>query len=154
MWKTCCYGLVTRESLDTCVTKEQAVAFVHECTAKPFKRSICVDDRSIGMIWVNLWAGDDNFKADLGYAIGFNYWGKGIATKALKIVLSQVFHVFPCLKRLQAFTLVENKASRRVLQKVGFQREGVLRKFFYFKGNFQDFLVHSFLSTDEIPPLD
>ncbi|XP_057754492.1 uncharacterized protein LOC130973833 [Arachis stenosperma] len=141
--------------LDVCVSKEQAIAFIRdECMAQEFKRSICMDDRSIGIIWVIPWLGEDNFKADLGYALGFKYWGKGIATKAVKIVLSQVFNVLPYLKRLQAFTLVENKASQRVLQKVGFQREGMLRKFIYFKGNFEDFLVHSFLSTDEIPPLD
>ncbi|MED6143029.1 hypothetical protein PIB30_002851 [Stylosanthes scabra] len=140
--------------LDTCVTKEQAVALIDECITHEFKKSICLDDRSIGIIWVIPWAGDAKFKADLGYAIGFNYWGKGIATKAVKIVLSQAFHVLPYLKRLQAFTLVENKASQRVLQKVGFQREGVLRNFFYAKGNFIDPLVYSFLPTNEIPNLD
>lgn len=108
--------------------------------------------RSIGIVWVLPWP-DGRYKADLGYALGVNYWGKGIATTAVKIVLSQVFYDFPDLHRLQAFTAVENKASQRVLQKVGFQREGMLRGFFYYRGNFVDLCVFSLLSTDEIPPV-
>ncbi|CAI8612047.1 unnamed protein product [Vicia faba] len=59
---------------------------------------------------------------------------KGIVTKALKILLSKVFQEFHGLVRLEAYTLLDNKASQRVLEKVGFQREGLLRIFFYLKG--------------------
>jgi RimJ/RimL family protein N-acetyltransferase len=45
---------------------------------------------------------------------------------------------------------VENKASQRVLEKVGFHREGLLRKLFCLKGSIEDFYIFSFLSSDEI----
>lgn len=138
--------------LETCASREEALAFITDECVSPLRRSICLDDRSIGIFWVLPWP-DGRYKADLGYALGVNYWGKGIATTAVKIVLSQVFHDFPDLHRLQAFTAVENKASQRVLQKVGFQREGMLRGFFYYRGNFVDLCVFSLLSTDEIPPV-
>jgi RimJ/RimL family protein N-acetyltransferase len=77
-----------------------------------------------------------------------------MATKAIKIALSQVFNDFSDLLRLQAFVYVENMASQRVLEKAGFLREGVLRKYTFIKGTIKDLVVFSFLSTDEINSSD
>ncbi|KAM1994721.1 hypothetical protein ACFX16_010881 [Malus domestica] len=84
----------------------------------------------------------------MGYALAARCWGQGITTKAVKIALSQVFKDYPDLVRLQSFVAVENKASQRILEKVGFQREGVLRKYLYLKGDIKDMVVYSFLSSD------
>lgn len=70
------------------------------------------------------------------------------------MALPQVFEEFPDIVRLQAFADVENKGSQRVLEKVGFLKEGHLRKYTYVKGNLKDLLIYSFLSTDAIPPAD
>jgi RimJ/RimL family protein N-acetyltransferase len=89
--------------------------------------------------------GDDRCKADMGYAIATKHWGQGITTKAVKIALSQVFDQgLPDLVRLQAFVGVEHKASQRVLEKTGFQKEGLLRKYCYIKGKITDLIVYSF----------
>ncbi|KAK7340883.1 hypothetical protein VNO77_21600 [Canavalia gladiata] len=136
--------------LKTCGSKEEVLAFIRDEWIYPLWRSICLDDRSIGIVWVLPWPGEERYRADLGYALGANYWGQGIATTVVRIVLSQVFHHFPYLKRLQAFSYVHNKASQRVLEKVGFHREGVLRKFFLRNGNLEDLCIHSFLPTDQI----
>lgn len=139
----------------TCGSKEEALAFIRNvCIPHPWRRSICLDHPSIGFVSVYPWSGDERHKADIGYAIGSSYWGQGITTKVLKIAVPQVFKDFPNLLRLQAFVDVENKASQRVLEKVGFTREGVLRKYTYFKGVVKDCAVYSFLSTDEILPGD
>ncbi|TKY61420.1 N-acetyltransferase YoaA [Spatholobus suberectus] len=139
----------------TCGSREEALAFIRDvCIPHPWRRSICLDDRSVGFVSVYRWSGDERCKADIGYAIATNYWGQGIATKALKIAVPQVFMDFPDLLRLQAFVDVENKASQRVLEKAGFLREGVLRKYTYLKGIVKDLVLYSFLSTDEIPPGD
>jgi RimJ/RimL family protein N-acetyltransferase len=87
----------------------------------------------------------------MGYAIATKHWGQGITTKAVKIALSQVFKDLPDLVRLQAFVGVEHNASQRVLEKTGFQKEGLLRKYCYVKGKITDLIVYSFLSTDSIP---
>jgi len=71
----------------------------------------------------------------------------------VRILLSKVFHEFPDLRRLQAFTVLENIASQRVLEKVGFCREGMLRKIFYFKGNFVDFIFLAFFGQMKFPLL-
>ncbi|KAK7258754.1 hypothetical protein RIF29_24339 [Crotalaria pallida] len=139
----------------TCGSREEALEFIRDvCIPHPWRRSICLDDHSIGFISVYPWSGDERCKADIGYAIAKNYWNQGITTKAIKIAVSQVFKDLPDLLRLQAFTYVENIASQRVLEKVGFLKEGVLRKYTYIKGNLKDLVVFSFLSTDEIPPSD
>ena len=43
---------------------------------------------------------------------------------------------------------VDNKGSQRVLEKAGFVREGVLRKYFLQKGRVRDMVIFSLLSTD------
>ncbi|KAG4913985.1 hypothetical protein AAZX31_19G226900 [Glycine max] len=139
----------------TCGSREEALAFIRDvCIPHPWRRSICLDDRSIGFVSVYPWSGDERCKADIGYAIGTNYWGQGIATKALMTAVPQVFKDFNELLRLQAFVDVENKASQRVLEKAGFLREGVLRKYTYLKGVVKDLVLYSFLSTDEITSCD
>ncbi|MED6222090.1 hypothetical protein PIB30_061119 [Stylosanthes scabra] len=136
----------------TCGSREEALAFIREvCIPHPWRRSICLHDRSIGFVSVYPWSGDDRCKADIGYALAADYWGHSIATKAVKMAVPQVFKDLPHLLRLQAFTSPENKASQRVLEKAGFLKEGVLRKYTYIKGNIKDSVVFSFLSTDEFP---
>jgi len=136
--------------LELCKSREQALNFIKNECIYPFQQSICLNDHSIGIVFVLPYP-DAKFKADVGYAIGFNYWGQGVATKAVKILLSRVFQDFPDLVRLQANTRPDNIASQRLLEKVGFQREGLFRKGIYNKGNIEDFCIFSFLSTDEIP---
>lgn len=139
----------------TCGSREEALSFIRDvCIPHPWRRSICLDDHSIGFISVYRWSGEEWCKADIGFAIAKSYWGQGITTKALKLAVSQVFKDSPDLLRLQAFAALENKASQRVLEKVGFLKEGVLRNHSYLKGNIKDLVVLSLLSTDEIPPSD
>ncbi|KAL0397614.1 UNVERIFIED_CONTAM: putative N-acetyltransferase YoaA [Sesamum calycinum] len=133
----------------TLTSKDEALAFIEQaCIPHPWRRSICIDDRSIGFVSVFPGSGDDRCRADLGYAIGVEYWGQGITTRAVKMATTQVFNDFPEIVRLQAFASVENKASQRVLERAGFVKEGLLRKYSYLKGSIQDLLVFSFLSTD------
>lgn len=69
-------------------------------------------------------------RAATGYVLARDSWGKGYATEALRGLLSFVpaLHIV----RLYALTHVDNRASWRVLEKCGFQREAVLRRHFVF----------------------
>jgi RimJ/RimL family protein N-acetyltransferase len=67
------------------------------------------------------------------------------------MAISDGLRSFPDLVRLQARVDVENKASQRVLEKLGFLKEGVLRKYMYNKGKVIDLVVYSLLSTDPMP---
>ncbi|KAK1440350.1 hypothetical protein QVD17_06175 [Tagetes erecta] len=130
----------------TLTTQAEALTFIKEvCIPHRWRRSICLNDRSIGFVSVFY---DDGHKADIGYVVAAKYWGQGIATVAVKMAVKQVLIDFPEIVRFEAFTLVENKGSQRVLEKVGFKFEGVLRKYVKIKGSIVDTVVFSFLNTD------
>ena len=139
----------------TFTSKEETLTFINDvCIPHPWRRSICIDDRSIGFVSIFPGSGDDSCRADMGYGIATKYWGQGITTKAVKTALSQVFKDLPNLVRLQSFVAVENIASQRILEKAGFLKEGMLRKYTYLKGNLEDLFVYSFLATDSFPVVD
>ncbi|XP_011026785.1 PREDICTED: uncharacterized protein LOC105127253 [Populus euphratica] len=130
-------------------SREEALAHLEKVVIPhPWRRSICLDDRSIGYISIFPESNDDRCRANFGYALAAEYWGQGIATIASKMAVSSVFQDLPYLVRLQALVEVENRSSQRVLEKTGFVKEGLLRKYGYCKGEIRDMLVYSFLSTD------
>ncbi|XP_022761075.1 uncharacterized protein LOC111307333 [Durio zibethinus] len=136
---------------NTITSREEALSYLEKVAIpQPYRRSICLDDRSIGYFSIKPEAGDDKCRAHLGYAVSSEYWGQGIATAALKMAVSSVFKEFPGLVRLEAFVEVENQGSQKVLEKVGFLKEGLLRKYGFCKGEIRDMIVYSFLSTDII----
>lgn len=65
----------------------------------------------------------------------------------VKHVVEAAFKEFPYLERLEARVDVENVASQRVLEKAGFEREGVLRKYLFIKGKSIDIVMFSILSV-------
>ena len=77
----------------------------------------------IGMIEIRI----NGFKADVGYVISRPNWGKGMATEALGGLVEWAFRQ-ESIYRVWALCDVENLASGRVLEKVGMQCEGVLRR--------------------------
>jgi RimJ/RimL family protein N-acetyltransferase len=61
---------------------------------------------------------------ELGYWLGVSYWGRGFATEAARAVIDHAFGELEC-ETLQSGARVSNPASRRVLEKCGFQWNGV-----------------------------
>ena len=113
---------------NTFTSKEEALSYINNfCIPHPYCRSICIEDRSIGFVIIIPREGDDKCRAEVGYALAAKYWGQGITTRAVKMAISDGFREFPDLVRMQASVEIENKASQRVLEKLGFQKEGVLR---------------------------
>jgi RimJ/RimL family protein N-acetyltransferase len=68
----------------------------------------------------------ERFSAEVGYWLGQDHWGRGIATEALQLVSAYAFDRLGLL-RLFALPFADNAASIRVLEKAGFVREGTLR---------------------------
>jgi len=66
-------------------------------------------------------------KAEIGYWIGKEYWGRGLMSKVIKEVVSYGFRELK-LKRITAKVFPFNKASMRVLEKNHFKFEGILKK--------------------------
>ncbi|MBL9094055.1 MAG: GNAT family N-acetyltransferase [Planctomycetaceae bacterium] len=74
-------------------------------------KAICIGEELVGQITC-FPLGDKHF---VGYWLGQAFWGRGIATRALKLLLHQVTH-----RPLYAHAATSNEASLRVLQKCGF----------------------------------
>jgi ribosomal-protein-alanine N-acetyltransferase len=83
----------------------------------------------------------------LGYWMGQPHAGKGYMTRAVKAVAPYVFDRLG-LRRIEAACLPENAASIRLLEKVGFTREGYARSYLCIAGAWRDHLLYALLQDD------
>jgi len=75
--------------------------------------------------------------AEIGYWIGEPYWNKGIATKAVQLMITYAFHTLE-LHRLYAGVFAYNRASMKVLTKAGFELEGIGKQAIFKVGKLVD----------------
>lgn len=135
---------------DAITSKEEAITYLEKVAIPhPWRRSICLDGRSVGYVSVRPET-EERCRAHISYAVAAEHWGRGIATAALRAAVTEALKEFPEVVRVQALVEVENNGSQRVLEKVGFCREGLLRKYGFCKGEIRDFFIFSFLRTDQI----
>ncbi|MBN1646407.1 MAG: GNAT family N-acetyltransferase [Spirochaetales bacterium] len=76
----------------------------------------------------------NNFKADFGYVLAKKYWNRGIMTEAMKPLVEMLLKR-EGMYRIQAFHDIANPASGKVMQKLGMQFEGILRKYMLHPGS-------------------
>ncbi len=105
--------------------------------------------RVIGEISLHSWS-PENFRTQIGYSFSPEVWGKGIAKEAATAVITYGFKDFYpfTINRIEATTSPENTASRKLLERLGFTEEAVLRDFVFEKGKFVDSVMYSLLRTD------
>ena len=68
--------------------------------------------------------------AEVGYALRSDRWGRGLAAEAVALALDWGFRTLS-LQRIEAGIDPRNDASRRLLERLGFRREGLLRERFF-----------------------
>ena len=86
--------------------KEDGLNFIRNTVLPhPWFRAICLDDRPIGAISVTENSGNDKCRGELGYVLASKYWGKGIATRAVKMVAKTIFVDWPHLVLYVVFSL-------------------------------------------------
>ena len=85
--------------------------------------------------------------ASLGYWIGEKHSRNGYMKEALKLLIPSLF-VDLRLNRIEAVTLEENIASKNLLKKIGFKKEGVLRKYLKINGTWRDHILYGLLEND------
>ena len=108
------------------------------------------DGRFIGWCALMQW-NPDHRSATLGYCLDEASWGKGIATEATRALLQWAFATLN-LNRVHAQTDTRNAASGRVLEKLGFVREGVLREDCIVDGDVSDSWVYGLLRREWVAP--
>ena len=89
----------------------------------------------------------DNQRAEVGYALSREQWGKGLMNEALRRLLQYAFDELK-LRRLEADVDPRNTGSIKTLERLGFQREGYLRERWHVCGEIQDALFYGLLRRE------
>jgi len=85
--------------------------------------------------------------AEIGYDLWPDYWGQGLMPEALTALLRFGFEELD-LHRVEATTHTQNERSQRVLAKLGFRREGILREYYCRDGIYNDQVLFSLLRRE------
>ena len=109
--------------------------------------AVCDTEGPIGAIGLETREADYRHSAEIGYWLGKPFWGRGIMTTAAKAVTAYGFETLG-LMRIDTHVKAGNGASARVLEKAGYQREGLLRKVMLKEGAPVDHLLFAILRED------
>lgn len=110
--------------------------------AEPTHWAIEVEGRAVGGIGVDLGEGIHAKSGHFGYWLGADHWGRGIMTAAVRLTSAYALARYG-LARLESPVFAWNPASMRVLEKAGFQREGVLRNSVFKDGQLIDQMLYA-----------
>ncbi|GLJ55489.1 hypothetical protein SUGI_1191590 [Cryptomeria japonica] len=137
---------------DTFKSREEAEDYIKNVAiGHPWWKAICVEGRAVGAISLYRALGNSSCRAEVGYMVARKWWGKGVASQAVNLCLSTAFTDLPDLERIEALVEPENVGSQKVLEKAGFVKEALFRKYCIAKGKTRDFYSYRFLSED-LPP--
>jgi [ribosomal protein S5]-alanine N-acetyltransferase len=90
--------------------------------------------------------------ATLGYWMGEAYAGQGLMSSAVRAVIDHAFGPLG-LRRIEAACLPHNQRSIRLLERLGFRKEGIARAYLQINGRWQDHLFFALLDSDVPPPV-
>lgn len=90
-----------------------------------------------------------NNRAVVGYNLLPQYWGKGYATEITKALVKYLF-IERDVERIEGLVLEENIASRKVLEKSGFFKEGILRNFTFINNIYKNVCYYGIIKEDYI----
>lgn len=86
-------------------------------------------------------------RTDIGFVLSKDYWGNGIAFEAVEAILRYGYEQMN-FQRIQALIEPANVPSQKLVEKLGFVREGLLRNYKYTNGKFDDYYMYSLLKKD------
>jgi len=127
----------------------QKVSELYRGRGEKFQWIICCDERPVG--WITLVVTNwDHGLAEIGYALTTEHQGRGLMPVALQQLLAGVL-LDTNLHRIEARCAVDNIASQKVLEGLGFEREGLLRDYFVLGGRRVDNYLFAILRSDFLP---
>lgn len=113
--------------------------------------AIEVDGEAVGGVGLTLGRDVERRSAEVGYWLGEALWGRGIATSALRAVTAHGFEALD-LTRIFAVPFAGNPASSRVLEKVGYVCEGLMRRSAVKEGVVLDQALYAITDRDWLSP--
>jgi ribosomal-protein-alanine N-acetyltransferase len=110
-------------------TETDAVHFLKTSVEKKPLENFCIEADGIvaGSIGVMLFEQNHRKNVEVGYFVGEEFWGKGLATEALRLMMPHILENFDVI-RIFGVVLENNRSSMRVLEKNGFTLECIHRK--------------------------
>jgi RimJ/RimL family protein N-acetyltransferase len=141
-----------RDGIPFPYTEKDAVEFITATLSaekdSQYAFAITYDGKIIGSVGVFRKENVHRLTAELGYYIAEPYWGKGIMTESVRQMCAYIFENTDII-RIFAEPYAHNAASCRVLEKAGFQFEGLLRKNAIKNGQSVDMRMYAILK----PPI-
>ncbi len=107
--------------------------------------AICLreNDRMIGTFTL-FHISEKNRRAEVGYILNREFWGKGLGSEALKRIIDHCFTDLDMV-RLEADVDPQNEPSLKMLERHGFEREGYFRKRWFMRGEWFDSVMFGLL---------
>ena len=147
--------IVELTAFDAPPNVEKATQELIEFCIKPFEENKGIrwgivlkgETELVGTIGYHQWVKAGGYHARVGYDLAAAHRRRGIMTEALGVVLRYGFEMMR-LNKVEACTDARNVASIRLLEKLGFHQDGVLRENTYFHGRFIDEAVFSLLAGE------
>ena len=138
------------ESVPAEYTETEAEKFVAEFISRDRKSqpnwAVTLGGKVVGV--VSLKFEQSHRIAVVGYGVHGAVRGQGLSCEATKAVVDAAFRTYSRLRKVRAHTDARNVASMRVLEKLGFLREGVLRSNQFAKGEFVDEAIFGLLRNE------
>jgi RimJ/RimL family protein N-acetyltransferase len=110
-------------------TRRAAIDYLEFVREQNPERSFAIEfaGEAVGGLGFQIGIDIARISAEMGYWIGESYWGRGFATQAARATSEWAFDEYK-LTRIFALVFSHNTASIRVLEKAGFEREGLLQR--------------------------
>lgn len=89
----------------------------------------------------------EHFRTEIGFELSKEQWGKGIAHEAVEAIISYGYEHMN-FQRIEALIEPPNLSSQKLVEKLGFIREGLLRNYEFTSGKFDDLYMYSLLKQD------
>lgn len=120
-----------RDGLPFPYTEQDARDYIEATLASDPKENFCfaveICGRAVGSVGAFRRQNIHRQTAELGYYLARPYWGRGLMTRAVGTLCDYIFE-FSDIERIFAEPFADNKRSCRVLEKNGFELEGLLRR--------------------------
>jgi RimJ/RimL family protein N-acetyltransferase len=107
-------------------------------------KAIIFEEQLIGCIGIIPGEFEYQRNGEIGYWLAKEHWGQGFMQQAITIMLKDVFHNTK-LERVYAAVFSDNLNSKKVLSKVGFNPEAILKRAIYKNQHFYDNHIFSIL---------
>ncbi|MED5512908.1 MAG: GNAT family N-acetyltransferase [Pseudomonadota bacterium] len=113
---------------------EDAQWWINEGSQSQLIKAVIFNDKLIGCVSVHPGEFEFDRSGELGYWLAKEYWRQGITVKAASMLLETVFSKTK-IARVFAYVCEDNPASMKVLQRLGFEQDAILKNAMFKKGH-------------------